>query len=62
MTRAALAALLTLLVAGCGRYGPPVRTPPPRPAGATAREAPPAAQTPGPDSEAHEPDAEEEEE
>ena len=69
MTRAALAAILTLLVAGCGQYGPPLRTPPHRPAPAAAGEAPPAvqppqptAQTPGLDSEAPETDAEEGEE
>ncbi len=69
MTRAALVAILTLLVAGCGRYGPPVRTPPHPPAPAAAPEATPAvqppqptAQTPGPDSEAPETDAEEGEE
>lgn len=39
MTRASLvvaACLLTLAVAACGRYGPPVRAPKPAPAAAPA--------------------------
>ncbi len=48
-TALALAGLLTLAAAGCGRYGPPMRAEATPPAAAAAPEAPPAAPTPDDD-------------